>query len=218
MTQLRSDLPPLPQRMRKLPIDERGYPVPSFVDYVNGKPDFRTMNGGHFRRAIKFDRCWLCAEPLGRVRCFLIGPMCAVNRTTSEPPSHADCAIFAVKACPFLSHPMARRNTHGLPDEVEDVPGVHLDRNPGATAQWFVERTGYSLFDGGGTRPLLKIAEPVHVDWWREKRPATRAEIITSIESGLPALRALCENEGDRAALERQLANAMKYLPAPTGA
>ena len=32
MTELRKGLPPLPPRMRALPISDKGYPVPAFVE------------------------------------------------------------------------------------------------------------------------------------------------------------------------------------------
>lgn len=38
-TSLRADLPPLPPRMQRLPVDERGYPVSFFVAWPDGKPD-----------------------------------------------------------------------------------------------------------------------------------------------------------------------------------
>ena len=43
MTALCKDLPPLPRRFLGLPIDDRGYPVPWFVHWVDGKPDFRLV-------------------------------------------------------------------------------------------------------------------------------------------------------------------------------
>jgi len=38
MTALRESLPSLPLAMRGLPRDHRGYPVPWFVAWVDGKP------------------------------------------------------------------------------------------------------------------------------------------------------------------------------------
>lgn len=93
----------LPPRIAKLPTDERGYPVPYFVEWIDGKPDFRVMSSKNLARAVKYRRCWICGEELGRFLCFTIGPMCGVNRISSEPPSHYDCARFAVSACPFLT-------------------------------------------------------------------------------------------------------------------
>ena len=66
----------------------------------------------------------------------VIGPMCAVNRITSEPPCHPQCARYAVQACPFLSQPRARRNEKDLPEERREAAGIALDRNPGVTVIW----------------------------------------------------------------------------------
>ena len=39
MTKFRSDIPPLPPRIAKLPVDERGYPVPWFVQWLGPKDE-----------------------------------------------------------------------------------------------------------------------------------------------------------------------------------
>src|SRR5690348_7959044 len=106
----------MPARIRKLPISDEGYPVPAFVEWIDCKPDFRVINGQHFRRCVEFKRCWLCGEPLGKFMTFVIGPMCGINRVSSEPPCHHDCALYSVKACPFLSQPRMRRNEKDLPE------------------------------------------------------------------------------------------------------
>jgi hypothetical protein len=93
----------IPERMRRLPIDERGWLVPWFVAWVDGKPDHRAMDGAKLRDAIKRRLCWNCGQPLGARGAFVLGPMCAVNRTNAEPPNHYECARFAAIACPHLS-------------------------------------------------------------------------------------------------------------------
>src|SRR5215813_14608572 len=124
---------PMPDRMRRLPISSEGYPVPWFVASPKGKPDFRVVNTGAPGRAIRANLCWICGQTLGRFRAFVIGPMCAVNRVSSEPPSHRDCAEYAVKACPHLSHPAAKRNEKGLSEEMLSsfIGGHGLTHNPG---------------------------------------------------------------------------------------
>src|ERR1041385_2432550 len=97
----RTDLPELPARLRKLPV-ERGYPVPWFVAFVDGHYDFRVIGPGKIARAVQENRCWICGDTLGSYLCFPIGPMCAINRVTSEPPSHRECAEWSARACPFL--------------------------------------------------------------------------------------------------------------------
>ena len=56
----------LPLRLRKLPLDPRGYPVPWFVAWVDGVPEFRAVDGRKFVQAVRAKLCWVCGEPLGR--------------------------------------------------------------------------------------------------------------------------------------------------------
>src|SRR5262249_25074805 len=126
---------PLPLRMQQLPVDERGYPVPWFVMWQDGKPDFRIIGHGKLATAVKQERCWICGGRLGRIKTSLIGPMCAVNRVTSEPPSHPACAEYAARACPFLSQPKRIRNEEGMPEETHQA-GTPIMRNPGVACCW----------------------------------------------------------------------------------
>jgi hypothetical protein len=207
---------PLPLPMRHRPIDERGFPIPYFVAYVDGKPDFRVMDHRSLKSCVKSKLCWLCGGKLGGRMTFVIGPMCAVNRISSEPPCHLSCAEYAVKACPFLTQPRMRRNEKDMPDERQEPAGVMIKRNPGVTLLW--QTRSYSLY-AQPNGVLFEIGAPEHITCWREGRAATWEEIFASIESGLPALRDLAIQEGDAAcrALEDQLAEALLLL-APVGA
>src|SRR5215510_204714 len=109
--ELRANLPPLPRRMQSLPVSDRGFPVPWFVPWVNGQPEFRAMDGRKFELAVGKKLCWVCGQPLGTRFAFVVGPMCGINRISSEPPSHRECAEFSAMGCPFLSMPkMVRRD------------------------------------------------------------------------------------------------------------
>jgi len=55
--ELRTGMPKLPSRMKSLPVDERGYPVPWFVAWIGGKPEFRTVEAGKVIKAIRERRC-----------------------------------------------------------------------------------------------------------------------------------------------------------------
>src|SRR5262245_24259263 len=125
----------LPPRMQRLPISAEGYPIPWFVATIDGKPDFRCYTTEKIRGAIKFKKCWLCGELLGKHMTFVIGPMCAVNRTSADPPAHHDCATYAAKACPFLTQPRMRRHEKDLPED-RSVAGFGLARNPGVALLW----------------------------------------------------------------------------------
>lgn len=215
---LRPGLPPVPSRMRALRLDERGYPVPWFVAWIDGKPDFRVSDARRVIEAVKFRRCWLCGDGLGRHLAFVIGPMCSVNRVSSEPPSHLDCALFAVQACPFLTRPRAHRRAAGLPEDAAPGAGLGIMRNPGVALVWITRsyRPFRAPAPDGRTGWLFEVGPPDEVRWFCEGRPATRAEIEASIESGLAFLEEEARAEGPRAvqALELPVARARLLLPA----
>lgn len=200
---LRYGLPPLPQRMKNLPVDHRGFPVPHFVAWVDGVPDHRIVDAAKLPIAIKRNLCWMCGQPLGVYKTFCIGPMCAITRTISEPPSHLACVRFAAQACPFLTRPHAKRREAGLPDEVCDPAGLGLKRNPGAVCLWttksFRPYRHRGAVNGGNDGILFELGDPEATEWYVEGRPATREEIEGSIVSGLPALEQLASQEGKAA-------------------
>ncbi len=136
--------------------------------------------------------------------------MCTVNRISAEPPSHRDCARYAVQVCPFLANPAMRRRPTGL----DNMPGVAILRNPGVTAIW-VTRTFRPVSDGKGG-VLVEMGPADRVEWWAEARPATRAEVLASLESGLPALREAADVDGERGhrVLDREYAKALELAPA----
>jgi hypothetical protein len=189
MTALRKGLPPLPARLQAhLPIDDRGYPVPWFVAWIDGKPDHRIVDEAKLHEAIRAGRCWVCGQQLGRFQAYVIGPMCAVTRTNGEPPSHRECAEWSARACPHLSRPYARRRD-AYPEGVTPPAGVGLTRNPGAVGVWITRHPARQRAAGGGQPGVLfDLPDPLEVLWFCEGRAATRAEVEESIDSGLPLL------------------------------
>jgi hypothetical protein len=216
---VRADLEPLPPRMRNLRIDARGYPVPWFVAWIDGPdgpetvPEFRAMDARKWRAAVKQRLCWVCGEPLGRWLAFPLGPMCAISRTISEPPSHLECAEWSVRNCPFLANPDMVRRTDNLPDDVVEPGGHAIKRNPGVIAIWITR--SYETFDAGGGKRLVTVGEPERVEWWCQRRAATRAEVEESVASGFPALLSVAQLEGKFAieALGRQYERAQQWYP-----
>ena len=190
---LRPELEVLPQRMRGLPVDDRGYVVPWFVDWIDGKPEFRAMDPAKWVRAIKEKRCWVCGEILGRWMTFVAGPMCGINRTSSEPPCHLECAQWSARNCPFLSNPDQLRREGGGIEEGESIGGFGLKRNPGVTMLWTCK--DFSVYPDGNGGRLICMGEPEHVEWYAHGRTANRAEVMESIESGLPNLEAVARLE-----------------------
>lgn len=202
-----------PRRIRMLPKDKRGFHVPWFVGWVNGEPEFRTADGRKVGLAIKNKQCWVCGQKLEKEFAFVIGPMCAVIRVSAEPPSHLECADYSVKVCPFLNMPQMRRRENDLPEQIAQPAGIAIRRNPGVTLVWITSSYKVMRVHNG---LLFMIGEAVKTLWFREGREATRAEILESINSGLPILEKVAKEDGPDAEkmLALQVTKAMELVPA----
>src|SRR5215510_6532762 len=80
---------PVPPRLAQLPRDFRGYVIPFFTAWLHngravrrgtGEPDFRIVDPSAFAACVRYSICWLCGQPLGRHRAFVLGPMCVITR------------------------------------------------------------------------------------------------------------------------------------------
>lgn len=200
---VRPELPPLTPRITKLPIDDRGYPIPFFVQWVDednkptpagvGRPEFRMMDRHKWTRCMKESLCWVCGEIMGRYKAFTIGPMCTVNRVSSEPPAHLECADWSVRGCPFLSRPTMVRREDALTEENKhNTPGVMIERNPGVIAVW-ITRTYRPFKVPNGV--LIQLGDPEKVEWFTLGRHATREEVNAAINAGLPTLLQACHGQ-----------------------
>lgn len=214
MNPLRPGLPALPSQMSGLPIDDRGYPIPWFVaTMADGTRDFRIADERKRNWAVDFRRCWICGGIMGSKLAFVIGPMCCVNRNTSEPAAHRVCAEFAVRACPFMILPKAEYRNANLPDGI-GKPSGFLDGNPGCTAIWITcTFKPYTVSDGSDW--LIEVGDPLEVTWWCRGRAATRSEVQEAIDRRIGLLRDIAIKEGEAAmqALDKAIFNLQKLLP-----
>lgn len=216
---LRPELEALPQRLRNLPVDERGYPVPWFVDWLTDdqgrptKPEFRAMDPNKWIQAVRFKKCWVCGERLGRMMTFVAGPMCGINRTSSEPPSHLECAEWSARNCPFLNNSAAiRRTDEEINNDSPSIGGFAITRNPGVTMLWTTK--DYSVFDDGKGGKLIQMGEPENVKWYAEGKVASREQVKKSIDSGLPNLVTMAmKQDGAMKYLDESVARFQQWLP-----
>lgn len=216
---MRPELGKLPVNMKLLPVDSRGYPVPWFVEWITNEagervPEFRAMDLKKWVRAVKEKLCWVCGARLGAHLAFVIGPMCGVNRTTSEPPCHLLCAEWSARNCPFLSRPKMTRREMDHP-EINPGAGIPIQRNPGVSLVWVTR--DYEVFSDGLGKGgyLIRIGEPETISFWAEGKPATRAQIDESVDTGIPLLMEACRQEpGSEREMERYLERFRKLLPA----
>lgn len=207
-----ADLPP---RIARLPVSPEGWPIPFFV--CREPLDFRVIRPGAIEACHNHARCWICGEPRGRNFAFTVGPMCGINRVSSEPPAHLECATFAARVCPFLARPRMRRNERDIPEEAVEAAGFAIARNPGATLVWSTRSYKPFRAHAGAAGVLFELGEPLALQWFANGRPATREEVSASISSGVPELLAACEEEAterERAAARLELARRRTWLEA----
>lgn len=212
---IRKGLPTLPARMQRLSVDKRGYPVPWFVQWVAGAPNFQIVDPQRFRQAVRFGNCWICGERLGARKTFVLGPLSIFNRITSEPACHYDCARFAAQACPFLI--LSKAHYKDIPQGASKVPGL-TDRNPGVCALWTTKT--FKIVPASEGKKLIVVSEPVSVDWYAQGKLASRAQVQESLDEGLHLVYAPLAQEPVKwkriqniVTFENEYARALKYLP-----
>lgn len=207
----------MPPRMARLPQDKHHRPVPWFVAWIDGVPDFRIIKPGAIQDAIRHNLCWVCGVPLQRQedRAFTVGSMCAVNRVSAEPASHRDCAVYSATHCPFLATPQMTRRERHKPAEAVLPAGIMIRRNPGVALVWVTRYRAWKTFGDGDGGTLFDIGEPREALWFAHGREATRAEVLASIDSGLPILAEMAGQDGPAAVTElaRLHERALHFVP-----
>ena len=72
-----------PRRMRRLPVSPRGFPVPWFVAWLGGVPDFRCIGLGKLVKAIHQALLLAVRRATRLLATYAIGPMCIVKRNVA---------------------------------------------------------------------------------------------------------------------------------------
>lgn len=216
MKQYRHNLPPVPERIKALPVSDKGYPIPYFVAYIDGKPDFRVVDERKWYSALVLRKCWVCGQPLGSRVAFVGGTLIVVNHISAEPPSHVECAEFAVRACPFLLLPESKRRQAGI-DELPTKPlgGVTLDDNPGVAAVCVVKSNQYRTEKQNGGR-IVTLGEIERVNWYKGGEIATRADVVEAMDTAIAKVLAMVPvpaTEYDKMLLDARRREALTYLP-----
>ena len=156
---------PMPTRILTLRKDARGYPIPFAVgNGTDGQPDFRVIEPAKWMRAAQHRLCGICGESMGAHLAFVGGTLSISNRLFTDLPMHRDCAVYALRACPFLAAPKFAysRTAPEWAHVSQNVDAKRPNRfGLGVTKDYKLAR----LPDG---EVVIQAAEFSAVEWWHE--------------------------------------------------
>lgn len=136
---------PIPKTMRSLPVTENGYLKPWFVK----ADDFRVVDEDKAYESMFHHTCWICGKPNDKGPfAFVTGPKSAAANLASEPPCHQKCAEYAVRVCPFILLPKAKRRDAGLTKEELAASPAFDAENPGEYYITLVKKFNVDMFLG----------------------------------------------------------------------
>lgn len=159
--------PRIPPRIQRLERDRRGRIRPWFAA-ANVPAEFQRIT------ALKNNLCWTCGDALGQIRTFVMSPAYAIIGTAWEPPSHLDCARWAMATFQRLEPELANS----------------------VSVLWTCQ--AYEVFGGDEKHPpVIAIGEPIKTEFWTKRRRATRAEIDANLRVGMAALEPLLSDDPD---------------------
>lgn len=116
----------IPDFLSHLPVDERGYPVPSFVPMgLDGKPNFKFVDNDKRKDYLDRKLCGVCGKKLDKKEFWFIGgPLMLKNRAATDIPMHQKCARASLVLCPYLFNKKADRVSTG--DEIGVIKSRHI--------------------------------------------------------------------------------------------
>lgn len=163
---------PLPERMRNLPTDHRGYPIPAniFKDDA-GVYHFIINDEVKRQEQIYLQHCAICDGDLGGEFWFVGGPMSALHPQGAyiDTAQHYECVTYALKVCPYLAtRPYKRPEPEKVVGRVAPAPNQQLFVDPtmipGQPEVFIlVMSNSFEVIEHG---QYVKPGEPVIVEAW----------------------------------------------------
>jgi hypothetical protein len=167
---------PLPERMKKLPRDKRGYPIPVIVTRDrDGLPMFTVNDSVVQTKCVHKKMCPICGGKLPKELWFVGGPQSAFHPHGCyfDSAMHHECLTYALQVCPYLA--MTRWNAHEA--NLDHLSSRMDKRTLLEDRTMIVDRPdvfvavmsyGQSLSANGPMSPHIKPLRPYHaVEFWK---------------------------------------------------
>jgi hypothetical protein len=196
---------PIPPRMKRLPRDRRGYPIPAGVYRDDkGEPHFAINDEMRRQQFVARDLCVICGQALNRARWFVGGPLSAFDPQGYyiDPPLHHECSTYALRVCPYLAAPNYGKRVDlatlkkSSPDEIDQVfvDNTMLPDRP----DLFVALMSIGQVTIRNATPYVVYLAPVRpcrrIEYWRNGvlLPQAEGEALTDeiLKRPVPAKRA----------------------------
>jgi hypothetical protein len=103
-----------------------GMPVPVVVKWIDGKPDFRQIDGETYVQHYRYKLCSVCGTKL-KLSCYWVGGKASADsHYFADGPMHEKCAELSINLCPFLNG--TKPTYRG--DDVKAMPLQAADERP----------------------------------------------------------------------------------------
>jgi hypothetical protein len=188
---------PVPHEMRKLPRDERGFPIfaIALID-ESGKAHFAINDHRKVVQIAIEHRCGLCGRRLVKGEQWFIGGILSAFHERGayiDPPMHEACARYALLACPHLANAryggldmdkVAQRAAEASPSyEMAFADNTMIAGRP---VCFVLARATACTFDLEATQVVFHPKRPYpHFECWRDREMLPRDEAKQLIEDVL---------------------------------
>ena len=177
----------IPERLRHLPRDPRGYVIPYIVlRDSDGRAHF-TVNDTKLRDRCMYQHlCPICGDKLLRGRWFLGGPGSAFHPDGAyiDTPMHHECMRYAVTTCPYICLGTYRREVGARTLDPAKVPGLQVlvDETMDPNRQQVfvaVMCVAQEILDAPTFSPHLRPKRPyLRVEFWKHGRQLREADAV----------------------------------------
>ncbi|RYC66309.1 hypothetical protein [Spirosoma sordidisoli] len=175
----------IPERMKALPRDRRGFPVPHIVlRDAQGVPRFQINNDTVVEACIAGGLCTICGQSMPADDQWLVGgPLSAFHPQGMyiDAPTHYDCLHYALQVCPYLAVSKYMRRLDPRTVNPQDLPEHVLFADPTQSDErvpFFVavQVRGYTVLRPRlGQRYLRPLRPYVDVQYWNDGQRLTQA-------------------------------------------
>lgn len=163
----------IPDLMKDLELDSRGFPIPYVVlRDKNNKPYFTINDEFKTEKCLEKDLCSICGKELRDDKWMIGGP-----KSTFHPqgcfidiPVHKSCGEYALKVCPYLavSRYTKRTDINSInTDDLEHIIFVDPTQDDNRVPFFcFIKISGFNIRRSGTNRYIYPVKPYLQHEFW----------------------------------------------------